>query len=240
MEKSNNIIAELNEKYLHFSNKIEECKGLESNLEQKISNIKQYNNAIESTALSISLENDLAKFPSQAIGSINLYNGLNEKYNNFDESQFNKIIRFVHLIEENEKTYRKTYINFTKNYIQSPHEIEMDVLFNIKDKLDKFYILLGILVKEVDGDLVLFNKVYNQLEDAGFFMSVPEKVNQEYLSQISQKLSDVMEGLSAIFKSLEESNVLLRNIRQGINETNSELGGLNASMWDVSWELSNK
>ena len=143
-------------------------------------------------------------------------------------------------MKKNEKAYRKTYVNFTETYIQSPHDIKIDDLYSVKDKLNKFYMLLGILVKEVDGDLVLFNKVYNQLEDAGFFMSVPEKVNQEYLSQISKKLSNVMEGLSAIFKSLEESNILLRNIRQGINETNTELGELNASMWDVSWELSNK
>tara|TARA_R110001583_G_scaffold195163_1_gene369751 strand:- start:287 stop:1009 length:723 start_codon:yes stop_codon:yes gene_type:complete len=240
MEKSNDIIAELNEKNLQFSNKIKESKDLVEKLEQKILKIQQYNNDIETKKLIVSLEDDLVKFPSQAIGSINLYNKLNEKFNSFNENQFNKIIRFVHLIEENEKAYRKTYVNFTETYIQSPHDIKIDDLYSVKDKLNKFYMLLGILVKEVDGDLVLFNKVYNQLEDAGFFMSVPEKVNQEYLSQISKKLSNVMEGLSAIFKSLEESNILLRNIRQGINETNTELGELNASMWDVSWELSNK
>jgi hypothetical protein len=41
---------------------------------------------------------------------------------------------------------------------------------------------LSILANEVNGDVVNFNKVYNNFEDAGLFMTVPEKINQQYLS----------------------------------------------------------
>ena len=41
MEKSNDIIAELNEKNLQFSNKIKESKDLVEKLEQKILKIQK-------------------------------------------------------------------------------------------------------------------------------------------------------------------------------------------------------
>ena len=115
----------------------------------------------------------------------------------------------------------------------------MDVINNTKKEIDFLYKLLGILIYEVNGDLVSFNKVYNKLEDTGLFMSIPEKKSQEFLSQISNKLSNVMESLKVVFKQLENSNKILRSIDQNT----SNLDEISFSLWDMSnitHEMSNK
>ena len=62
-----------------------------------------------------------------------------------------------------------------KNYISDPKNIPIALMKKTKKEIDFSYKLLSILINEVNGDLVSFNKVYNKLEDAGLFMTVPEK-----------------------------------------------------------------
>lgn len=189
---------------------------------------------------SIKHENALREFPSQAIGSVTLYNKLNENYSFFNESQFNKIIRFVQHIEEKEKEYRKLYVTCTKGYIKTPSHIPFNDLKKEQHELKISYQLLTVLANEINGDVVSFNKVYNKLEDAGMFMTVPEKQNQEYLKQISSKLDNVMHGLKAVFDSLQETNLNLREISQNTMETAYNSGDMSSHLWDISYELSNR
>ena len=190
--------------------------------------------------LKIKLEKQLSNMPCQAIGSINLYNKLNEKYKHFENNQFTKIIRFISHIEDKEKVYRQLYLNSTSNYFKDPERIPFQDLKATKKELDFSYSLLSILTNEVNGDLVAFNKVYNKLEDAGLFMSIPEKNNQEYLKQISNKLGFVMKSLKVIFKQLEESNQLLRSIDENIQDTSYALEDVNSYLWDISYYASQK
>jgi hypothetical protein len=185
----------------------------------------------------INKEKSLIKFPSQAIGSVFLYNLLNEKYDLFVDSQFNKIIRFLEHIENKEKKYRDLYLNCAKDYISYPNEIPLNELKHEKKEIDISYSLLSILANEVNGDIVNFNKVYNKLEDAGLFMTVPEKTNQQYLSEISSKLDNVIQGLKVLFQSLEETNRSLREIEGNTSEISNNMYEVTSHLWDISSNL---
>lgn len=207
--------------------------------EKLIEELKLKNQEINSCGKDISIleksithEKALRKFPCQAIGSILLYNKLNENYAYFKESQFNKVIRFVQHIEEKEKRYRKLYLTCTKDYIKSPSQIPLSELRRERKELNISYKLLSVLANEIKGDVVSFNKVYNKLEDTGMFMSVPEKQNQEYLSQISSKLDNVMNGLKAVFETLQETNRGLSEIQDAV-EYNTY--AFEEALWDLSF-----
>lgn len=187
--------------------------------------------------LKIKREQALSKMPSQAIGTVTLYNKLNENYQFFDNEQFNKVVRFVTHIEDKEKDYRKHYLDCTKNYINDPKGIPLNILRNTKKEIDYSYKLLSILINEVNGDVVSFNKVYNKLEDVGLFMTVPEKRNQEFLNQISEKLSNVMSGLKTIFEQLENTNDALRSIENSASYSAFLLDDVSNQLWDISYDL---
>ena len=202
--------------------------------------IQTLENKIHQNKMAIDNEHKLKKLPCQAIGSVSLYNKLNENYSFFNESQFNKIIRFVQHIEEKEKEYRKLYVTCTRGYIKNPSHIPFNDLKKEQHELKISYQLLTVLAHEINGDVVSFNKVYNKLEDAGMFMTVPEKQNQEYLKQISSKLDNVMHGLKAVFDSLQETNQNLQEISQNTLETAHSIGDMSSHLWDISWEMSKK
>jgi hypothetical protein len=188
---------------------------------------------------SIHLEKSLRKFPSQAFGSVALYNKLNENYSYYDDAQFNKIIRFVQHIEEKEKRYRNLYVNCTNDYVSNPEGIPIKDLKKEQKELNYSYQLLTVLANEIDGDVVAFNKVYNKLEDSGLFMTVPEKQNQEYLKQVSTKLDNVMNGLKAVFDSLQETNVNLRDLVDETSYNASIASDMSHQLWDIARDLSN-
>tara|TARA_Y100000589_G_scaffold223122_1_gene210679 strand:- start:402 stop:1097 length:696 start_codon:yes stop_codon:yes gene_type:complete len=229
------------------TNKLEELKTQITNHKKIKKKLNKLNNDINAkikqrtlVEKSINYEKVLRKFPSQAIGSVALYNRLNENYSFFDEVQFNKIIRFVQHIEEKEKRYRDFYVNCTSDYISNPDTIPINDLKKEQRELKISYQLLTILSNEVNGDIVSFNKVYNKLEDSGMFMTVPEKQNQEYLSQISSKLDSVMKGLKAVFDSLQETNRNLQVISQETSYMASAIDGISSDLWDISFEMSTK
>ena len=227
------------------TNKLEELKtqmDSHKNIKKKLDKLNNdINTKVKQRTLvekSINYEKVLRKFPSQAIGSVALYNKLNENYSFFDEVQFNKIIRFVQHIEEKEKRYRGLYVDCTSGYINNLDTIPIKELKKEQKELKISYQLLSILSYEVNGDIVSFNKVYNMLEDSGIFMSVPEKKNQEYLSQISTKLDNVMKGLKAVFDSLQETNRKLEEISQEMSYIASGIDDISSDLWDISFDLS--
>jgi DNA repair exonuclease SbcCD ATPase subunit len=189
---------------------------------------------------SINHEKTLRKFPSQAIGSVVLYNRLNENYSYYDDGQFNKIIRFVQHIEEKEKRYRELYVNCTKDYVTDPEGIPIKKLSKEQQELNYSYQLLTVLANEINGDVVSFNKVYNKLEDTGMFMTVPEKQNQEYLKEISSKLDNVMHSLKALFATLQETNRKLEDISDNTLDISSGMYDIESELWGISAELSSR
>lgn len=188
---------------------------------------------------SINYEKTLRIFPCQAIGSFALYNKLNENYSFFDEAQFNKITRFLQHVEEKEKRYRDLYVNCTNNYITNSN-IPIEDLKKQQHELKISYQLLSVLANEINGDVVSFNKVYNKLEDAGMFMTIPNKQNQEYLRQMSSKLDNVINGLKAVFDSFEETNRYLSEISLETSYLSSVNTDISSHLWDISSAMSSK
>lgn len=227
-------------KIKELKEQIENNKKIKEKLEKLNIDINTNARSISLVEKSIDQEKTLRKFPSQAIGTVVLYNRLNENYTFFDEGQFNKIIRFVQHIEEKEKRYRKLYVKCTNDYVNNPEGIPSAELKREQHELEISYQLLTVLANEINGDVVSFNKVYNKLEDTGMFMTVPEKQNQEFLSQISSKLDNVMNGLKAVFDTLQETNRNLEEISQNTMETVYNTADMSSYLWDISSEMSNK
>ena len=221
-----------------LTNKLTQISKNAKRISESKDEILTYKLTIASIKKSILHESILKNLPNQGIGSIFLYNKLNENYSYFHDFQFNKIIRFLEYIEEREKNYRALYIKCASRYIRNPDGIPIKELIRIQNQLNSAYKLLAVLVNEVNGDIVSFNKVYNELEDAGMFMTVPEKQNHEYLNQISSKLDNVMKGLKSVFESIQETNKTLSNI-EVINSENAitnetALYGIEGLLWDIS------
>lgn len=213
---------------------IDQFFKISKHIEDNIKSAEKIDKKIELAKASINKEILLKKFPSQAIGSVVLYNELNEKFNYYADNQFNKTIRFLEHIENKEKKYRDLYLNCTGDYITDPSGIPFDELIKEKKEIDNCYELLSILVNEVNGDIVKFNKVYNKLEDAGLFMTMPEKANQQYLLDISTKLDNVIEGLKVLFQSLEETNNSLRQIEGNTSEISLNMYDVKSDLWDIA------
>ena len=234
IEIKNNVNVHLNELKAIDNESIFLQEKFNLSSESIINEINLTKSELESIEYSIKLEKDLKKFPSQAIGSVTLYNKLNEKYRLYDENQFNKIIRFLEHIEIKEKNYRNLYVTFTNDYVSAPETISIQELKKEQKEINDCYKLLIVLVDEVNGDVVKFNKVYNKLEDSGLFLSVPEKKNLQYLDEISTKIDSAMEGLKVVFKSIEESNKNIREINQNTAEISYNTIGLHDMLWDIN------
>lgn len=213
---------------------IDQFFKISKHIENNIKSAEKIDEKIELTKVSIDKEILLKKFPSQAIGSVVLYNELNEKFSFYADNQFNKIIRFLEHLENKEIKYRDLYLNCTGDYITDPNGIPFDELIKEKKEIDNCYELLSILVREVNSDIVKFNKVYNKLEDAGLFMTMPEKANQQYLLEISTKLDNVIEGLKVLFQSLEETNNSLRQIEGNTSEIALNMYDVKSDLWDIA------
>lgn len=88
---------------------------------KNIKEIDKNNHSIDLKSKSIKLESVLNSFPSKGTRSINFHNLLNEKYDFYDTSQFNKISRFVVFVENIEKDYYNLVKKSKKDYISNPN-----------------------------------------------------------------------------------------------------------------------
>ena len=68
-------------------------------------------------------------------------------------------------------------------------------------------------------------------------MTIPEKINQQYLSDISSKLDNVILGLKVLFNSIEEANRSLREIEGYTSEIAANTYDISEQLWDVSSNL---
>tara|TARA_B110000879_G_scaffold166103_1_gene214657 strand:- start:839 stop:1516 length:678 start_codon:yes stop_codon:yes gene_type:complete len=177
----------------------------------------------------ISIEDDLNKLPVRGIGSIFIYNMLNEKFSFFEVNQFNKLIRFLTFVEIKENEYSTFLKKTSNNYYKSPDTEQLNVLKNSYNQLNSFYKILMVCCDSVDIDKVTFNKLFNMLEDEGYFLSVPEKENIEHLKNIISGLNNVMDSIDSFRK---ESNENLREISHNLID-------MDMNLWDISGSLRN-
>lgn len=211
---------------INFIEICDEISLKKNNISKNLNDIKENDNHIELKLKSIKLEGVLNSFPSNAIETINFKNILNEKYDFYDTFQFNKIIRFVVFVETIEKEYFNLVGKSKKEYITNPGS---DVFVNLIDKynfLSLNYQLLKILTDEVDGDKLMFNKVFNELEDQGMFLTKIETFNIKTYSSINESLDSVVNLLGEVSSDI-------RDISYEVSMTNHVLEDINSKVWNI-------
>jgi len=209
-------IVELSNEILQKRKKIETNKKI----------IKHNNNSIKLKLKSINLEKVLNSLPSRGIGSTISYNKLNDKYDVYDTFQFNKIIRYVVFIENLENEYSDLVKKSINEYIYNPDSKLFGTLIKKYNFLSLNYQLLNILVDEVDGDKLMFNKVFNELEDQGMFLTKVEVFNMETFKSINDSLSKVVDLLDYV-------NDNITNLSVDVSITNDRLDDINSTLWSI-------
>lgn len=230
-ETSKDALKDLKRKVKDISTRINIISGIKAKLDKHYDKIHELNDVIR-------LEREIKTYPNNANGSVVLYNKLNEHYDSFSEDHFNKIVRFISLIEVEEKRYRNNYLMLTQKYSHpvdaKPYQV---TALNSIGLLNRFYSLLDILITEVNGDKVKYSKVYNFLEDQGFFMTRIEKESIELLQQINNNIDNVFKGIVHLIESQKETNTLLETMSSEISsaliDVNANLYGVEQNLWSI-------
>ena len=218
----------------NLSTKIKNEENLNANLKKEILNLKK----------SIWLESVLSKLPPQGIGSVHFYNNLNQKRDLFDNIQFSNITRFLSYVENTEKSYRQLFLKSHKSYFKNPNGEFYITLFSTLESLNVSYNLSKVLIEEIDNDYVKFSKVYNKLEDQGFFLNDIEKIQVQSLINISKSLIKIDNSINKLsntlvteFNKLESALGSIDNEIQSLTvETmmvNDNLGSVEKALWDI-------
>ena len=218
----------------NLSTKIKNEENLNANLKKEILNLKK----------SIWLESVLSKLPPQGIGSVHFYNNLNQKRDLFDNIQFSNITRFLSYVENTEKSYRQLFLKSHKSYFKNPNGEFYITLFSTLESLNLSYNLSKVLIEEIDNDYVKFSKVYNKLEDQGFFLNDIEKIQVQSLINISKSLIKIDNSINKLsntlvteFNKLESALGSIDNEIQSLTvETmmvNDNLGSVEKALWDI-------
>lgn len=227
---------ENNPKFSSLNNEIEEISKLIASTEEYINTlskkVKPVVEEIDSKYLSITIEEVLQNLPSNAIGSKGYIEKLNNQSELYNDVQFNKIIRFVSFIEESEKMYKESYTELASLYWSKPNKEDAEDLVMQHKLLFSEYKLMEVLCNCNKTDKVMFNKIYNSLEDRGIFLTKYEVMSMDYLSSIVEILQDVVGYLSDINDSLATINSSLWQIESSIENMSDKLdeidGGIKA------------
>jgi hypothetical protein len=199
--------------------------------------IKERDDQIKRNRDSITEEKKLSTYPPNSQGSIYFYNLLNDKFEYYDVHHFNNLTKFLVHIERLEKNYEEFYSKAISSYYKYPHYNSIKRVYSTYNELVDCYKLTFLLTSEINGDRVLYNKVYNLIEDKGLFLSKPEKESIDLQRQISGKLTNVISSLKGVFNELSTTNKLLseqlnslNTIKYGMDELSSEVSSLESSI----------
>ena len=217
--KYQDLQAEIRSQEIKISKITEEIKSIDSKTNDIILKIN-------AKYLSISIEEILLSLPNNAIGSERYAQKLNSQSGLYEDFQFNKIIRFLTLIEAIERDYNELYFSIGEKYLTNPNKKDVSDLIEKYSLLKNEYKLMGVLVEAVISDKVLFNKIYNVLEDRGVFMTKYDKYNYENLSSLASNMVTLVEESFQI-------NEHLSNINHELWETNNKLDDINDSLGRV-------
>jgi len=225
VEKSTKDIEDL---WTRIQNDITEHRETTKLIKQEETRIKDNKEKIKNFKKSILIESTIEKLPTQGIGSIEFYNNLNQKKTLYDNNQFSNIIRFLGHIENTEKNYRTLYLKSYGSYVHSPVDPCHNLLLDTLGSLNVCYQLSEVLINEIDRDTVMFSKVYNKLEDQGYFLNDIEKFKIKNLISISNSLLKLNSNINNL------SNVL----KEGFKSIDYSLQSIDNSVLDVSIETS--
>jgi hypothetical protein len=236
---------------MFYQNLLQEIRILETRISNAENEIKSTDSKIEDTIktidnkyLSISIESVLLSLPNKAIGSKIYAQKLNTQAQLYQDSQFNKIIRFLSLVEEIENDYNESYCDIGKSYLTKPDKSNSETLISKYTLLKNEYSLMNVLIDAIKTDKVLFNKVYNILEDRGLFMSIYDKLNYHNLSSIASNMVTLVEqsylmneNLISINNDLWENNNKLELISDSLGEIDASVKASNFLSTVQSYQL---
>jgi hypothetical protein len=215
--------------------KIEAVKKEHSDLiENRKKEIEKLKKKIDFNFLSISIEKSLISLPHTALGSKEFSLRLNQKASLFDNTQFNKLVRFLSFIENSEDQYNSSYHSIKKSYLTSPDKTIMSELIGLNRVINYEYSLMHLLCECVDKSKVEFNKIYNAIEDRGIFQTASEKFQNNMLLKISGSLQDIAHRIDLTNDYLKDISFQLwsidDNITSSAREITSQLGSLESAV----------
>ena len=148
--------------------------------------------------------------------------------NDFNDTQLNKLTRFLSFLEENEEKYNSLYQEGIITYLSNPYS---DIFKQISNKylsILNYYQIFTLMLNNLNNDKIKFNKLYNIIEDEGVFMTRSEVETLNYFKKITNGISELNQNLISEFKKLNEGidnlNVELKNLDGSLHMIDSTLG----------------
>lgn len=227
--------------YQKLINEIENLKTSISNIGKKIksidSKIGETIKSIDTKFLSISIEGVLLHLPNNVFGSKIFGQKLNSQVELYQDTQLNKIIRFLSLVEDIENDYNLSYSALGKSYLKTPKKNEAESLVSKYNLIKNEYKLMIVLLEAIKSDKVLFNKIYNLLEDRGVFLSVYDKMNFNNLSKIASNMTTLVEQSFLTNEYLKSINTELWAVNTNLDNINNAQGYMNDSLENINDSL---
>ena len=186
-----------------IKNQIELKSQLKKDLKRKIQLVQLLNN-----------------LPNQTYGSVIFYNELNKNSPLFDNSHLNKITRFLNFIETHEDKYLRLYDQCVGLYIDDPNNNCFNELINKLETINHYYEIMKSLIHNVNKDKVLYNKLYNLIEDEGIFMTKTEKESLNYMKKVSTGIislnNNIVDGFIHLSKGVNELTMINTDISNSL------------------------
>ena len=177
----------------------------------------------------------LNNLPNQTYGSVIFYNELNKNSTLFDNSHLNKTTRFLNFIETHEDKYLRLYDRCVGLYIDDPNNKCFNELIIKLETINHYYEIMKSLINNVNKDKVLYNKLYNLIEDEGIFMTKTEKESLNYMKKVSSGVIELNKNIVDGFNILESQ---LSDVSSGLSDLDSGLLMISSSMDDINMNLS--
>jgi len=191
--------------------------------------------------LSIVRENFLNNIPMSLNFSNNLEITLSSNQDELSEIKINKLTRFLTFIESKEELYKACYDQGCRVYNSDPKN---HIFLRISDLyciIIYYYQIFMLMLKTFKTNKVLFNKLYNLIEDEGIFLSKSEKETISYLKSIASGIQQINEnlidGFGRINSHLEKINLNIEYTLGELGDISSELNMVNNSLLDIYNEV---
>ena len=112
--------------------------------------------------------------------------------------------------------------------------IVFNELINKLETINHYYEIMKSLIHNVNKDKVLYNKLYNLIEDEGVFMTKTEKESLNYMKKVSSGVIELNKNIVDGFEILESQ---LSDVSSGLYDLDSSLGMISSSLDNIYMNL---
>ena len=204
-----------------------ELVKLISNQNKELPDILKIKNSIKQKQSSILKESFLNRTPITLNFTKVISSKMKSIQNDFNDTQLNKLTRFLSFLEENEVKYNSLYKEGVNQYIDNP---ESDVFQQISGSylsILNYYQIFSLMLNNINVDKVIFNKLYNIIEDEGIFMTRTEVETMDYFKKISKGVSELNQNLISEFDKLNKG---INNLNMGLEYLDGSLQMIDSSL----------